>query len=75
MENGAPPSQYRTRQGKIHRILEALRISANAERLIQWLKRARHIAARRETSPGNFLAMLNITVIQHYFKTALRETT
>ena len=45
------------------------------ERCIGWLKHARRIATRYEKTAVNFLAMLKIAMIQHYFKTHLRDTT
>ena len=45
------------------------------ERCIGWLKHARRIATRYEKTAVNFLAMLKLAMIQHYFKTHLRDTT
>ncbi len=45
------------------------------ERCIGWLKHARRIATRYEKTAVNFLAMLKLVMIQHYFKTHLRDTT
>jgi len=45
------------------------------ERCIGWLKQARRIATRYEQLAVNFLAMLKVAMIQHYFKTHLRDTT
>ena len=45
------------------------------ERCIGWLKHARRIATRFEKTAVNFLAMLKLAMIQHYFKTHLRDTT
>lgn len=45
------------------------------ERCIGWLKQARRIATRYEKLAVNFLAMLKVAMIQHYFKTHLRDTT
>ena len=45
------------------------------ERCIGWLKHARRIATRYEKTAVNFLAMLKVAMIQHYFKTHLRDTT
>jgi transposase len=45
------------------------------ERCIGWLKQARRIATRFEKTAVNFLAMLKLAMIQHYFKTHLRDTT
>jgi len=45
------------------------------ERCIGWLKHARRIATRFEKTAVNFLAMLKLALIQHYFKTHLRDTT
>jgi transposase len=45
------------------------------ERCIGWLKHARRMATRYEKTAVNFLAMLKLVMIQHYFKTHLRDTT
>ena len=45
------------------------------ERCIGWLKHVRRIATRYEKTAVNFLAMLKLAMIQHYFKTHLRDTT
>jgi transposase len=45
------------------------------ERCIGWLKHARRIATRYEKTAVNFLAMLKLAMIQHYFKTHLRDAT
>ena len=45
------------------------------ERCIGWLKHARRIATRFEKTAVSFLAMLKLAMIQHYFKTHLRDTT
>ena len=45
------------------------------ERCIGWLKHARRIATRYEKTAVNFLTMLKLAMIQHYFKTHLRDTT
>ncbi len=45
------------------------------ERCIGWLKHARRIATRYEKTAVNFLAMLKLAMIQHYFKNHLRDTT
>ena len=45
------------------------------ERCIGWLKHARRIATRYEKTAVNFLVMLKLTMIQHYFKNHLRDTT
>lgn len=54
---------------------EAYRRRNVIERCIGWLKHARRIATRYEKTAVNFLAMLKLAMIQHYFKTHLRDTT
>ena len=45
------------------------------ERTIGFLKHARRIATRYEKTAVNFLAMLKLAIIQHYFKHPLRDAT
>jgi transposase len=45
------------------------------ERTIGFLKHARRIATRYEKTAVNFLAMLKLAMIQHYFKHPLRDAT
>lgn len=54
---------------------EAYRRRNVIERCIGFLKHARRIATRYEKTAVNFLAMLKVAMIQHYFKTHLRDTT
>jgi transposase len=54
---------------------EAYRRRNVIERCIGWLKHARRIATRYEKTAVNFLAMLKLAMIQHYFKTHLRDAT
>ncbi|MEM1356203.1 MAG: transposase, partial [Planctomycetota bacterium] len=54
---------------------EAYRRRNVIERCIGWLKHARRIATRYEKTAVNFMAMLKLAMIQHYFKTHLRDTT
>ena len=45
------------------------------ERTIGFLKHARRIATRYEKTAVNFLAMLKLAMMQHYFKHPLRNAT
>ncbi len=62
---GRPPSLDR----------EAYRRRNVIERCIGWLKHARRIATRYDKTAVNFLAMLKLAMIQHYFKSHLRDRT
>jgi transposase len=72
-EKNRPHGRKRGRPPAFDR--EAYRRRNVIERCIGWLKHARRIATRYEKTAVNFLAMLKMAIIQHYFKTHLRDTT
>jgi len=70
-EKAKPHGRKRGRPPRFDR--EAYRRRNVVERAIGFLKHARRIATRYEKTAVNFLAMLKLAMIQHYFKHPLRD--